>query len=92
MKKASKPPGEAFKIRCPRLGHMISFSYCREENMGLPCLKTLDCWFQHFMVEDHLRRELSSEEWKKVFNKPPGPKVLSLVDLIEQAKKRNKPS
>jgi hypothetical protein len=58
--------------------------------MGLPCFKTLDCWFDHFLVEEHLRQELTSDEWEKIFAKPPKPKMLSLVELIEQAKKRKK--
>jgi hypothetical protein len=84
----STPPGEDYLIRCPRLGHQINFSYCRTENMGLPCFKTLDCWFDHFLVEEHLRQELSTEEWISVFEKPARPKMQSLLDLIEQAKKR----
>ena len=58
--------------------------------MGLPCFKTLDCWFEHFLVEEYLRKELTPEEWEKVFDKPPKSKMLSLVELIEEAKKRIK--
>jgi len=58
--------------------------------MGLPCFKTLDCWFNHFLVEEHLRQELTSDEWEKIFNSPLKPKMISLVELIEQAKKRKK--
>lgn len=92
MNKEKTPPGEDYKIRCPRLGHMIHFSYCRVENTGLPCFKTLDCWFEHFMVEEHLRQELTVEEWEKVFNRSPKKKMLSILELIEQAKERNKKS
>ena len=90
MKKKDSPPGDSYTIRCPRLGHQISFTYCRSENRGLPCFKTLDCWFDHFQVEAFLRKELTPEEWEKIFLKPPKPKILSLVELIEEAKKRNK--
>jgi hypothetical protein len=34
-----------------------------------------------------LRKELSAEEWDRVFNQPPKPKVLSLIELIDEAKK-----
>jgi hypothetical protein len=90
MRRESTPPGEAYQIRCPRLGQQIFFSYCRSESGGLPCFKTLDCWYDHFLVEVHLREELTEEEWKKVFEAPPKPKMLSLLDLIEQAKQRNR--
>ncbi len=92
MNKEKTPPSEDYKIRCPRLGHMIYFAYCRVENKGLPCFKTLDCWFEHFMVEEHLRQELTVEEWEKIFNRDPKTKMLSLLELIEQAKERNKES
>ena len=88
MEKKELAPGDDFNIRCPRLGHQISFSYCRSENHGLPCFKTLDCWHSHFLVEAFLKKELTAEEWEKVFSAPPKPKLLSLVELIEQAKNR----
>jgi hypothetical protein len=89
MKKES-PPGDDYLIRCPRLGHQITFSYCRSENRGHPCFKTLDCWYEHFEVEVFLRGELSPDEWESLFGGPPKPKMLSLIELIEQAKKRKK--
>jgi hypothetical protein len=85
--KGRTAPEEGYKIRCPRLGHQIAFSYCRKENLGLPCFKTLDCWHPHFRVEQHLRAELTPEEWQKTFTRRPKPKMLSLVELIEQARK-----
>ena len=90
MKEQNTPPTDDEKIRCPRLGHQISFSYCRSENLGLPCFKTLDCWHEHFGVEEYMKQELTPEEWEKVFGGPPKPKILSLVELIEQAKKQAK--
>jgi len=80
------PPADEQTIRCPRLGHQISFSFCRIENKGLPCFKTLDCWYVHFPVEAHLRAELTPEQWEKTFEKPSTPKMASLLELIEQAK------
>lgn len=59
--------------------------------MGLPCFKILDCWFVHFPVEEYLREELTQEEWERAFHKPVRPKVQSLMDLIEQAKKQKTP-
>ena len=87
MNKEIQPPDEDYKIRCPRLGHQISFSYCRSENKGLPCFKTIDCWFAYFPVNEFLQKELASEEWEAIFNRPNKPKILSLVELIEAAKK-----
>jgi len=58
--------------------------------MGLPCFKTLDCWFEHFLVEEYLRKELQPEDWEKIFDRPPKSKMVSLVELIERAKKVKK--
>jgi len=82
-------PGEDYLIRCPRLGHPISFSYCQKESNGLPCFKSLDCWFQHFKVEEYFRDRLTDEEWEIVFEKQAKSKVQSLIELIEGAKKRS---
>jgi hypothetical protein len=87
MRKDSTPPGDDFEIRCPRLGHHLPFSYCRVENKALPCHKIMDCWYQVFMIEDFLRNDLEPEEWETVFNRPFKPKVLSLIELIEEAKR-----
>ena len=81
-----EPPSEDFEIRCPRLGHQINFKYCRKENSGLPCFKTLDCWYNYFDVQSFLEDKLSKEDFKKTFISKGPPKVLSLLDLIEKAK------
>lgn len=80
------PPGDDVKIRCPRLGHQIQFSYCRSENNGAPCFKSLDCWHAHFDVVDYFKAEMSEAQWRQAFEKPTTPKMLSLLELIEQAK------
>lgn len=90
MKREKNPPEDEYRIRCPRLGHQIAFSYCRFENRGLPCFKTLDCWHAHFPVEELLRESLTPEEWKKVFESPGRPKVVTLVELVQQAKEMKK--
>ena len=92
MKQPTTPPDNTFQIRCPKLGHQVPFSYCRQENLGSPCIRTLDCWYRYFAVEVYLRRELSEEEWQRAFEKPQQPKVLSLVEMIEAAQRRAKKS
>ena len=88
MRRESKPPPEEDRIRCPRLGHQVPFSYCRSENKGLPCFKTLDCWYDYFLVEAFLQKELTPDQWEKTFKRPKTTKLLSLVELIQEAKKR----
>ena len=88
MTSNNKTEVNEYSIRCPRLGHAITFSYCRTENSGLPCFKTLDCWFQYFPVEAYLKERLSEEEWEKAFTPKGQTKVQSLLEIIEQAKKK----
>ncbi len=83
----SEPPEDKIEIRCPRLGHQVNFSYCRSENQGIPCFKSLDCWFNTFNVQDYLKDKLPKEDFEKAFLNKGKPKVFSLMDLIEQAKK-----
>ncbi len=86
-----EPPSDATTIRCPRLGHQVAFSYCQKENMGLPCFKSLDCWHNQFNVHAHLKARLTDQDFEKIFVAPSKPKLFSLLDLIEQAKKQQNP-
>lgn len=80
------PPKEDVLIRCPRLGHEIYFNYCRFENNGLPCFKTLDCWFNYFDVQTHLKEKMTVEDFEKVFLNVARPKIHALFDLIQKTK------
>jgi hypothetical protein len=82
-------PREERGIRCPRLGHQVTFDYCRIENLHGPCSRALVCWSEYFDVESFFRGAMSAEEYDKCFHTPPIPKLVSLVDLIEQAKRRH---
>jgi len=88
MPQKKTPPADDYQIRCPRLGHQIYFSYCRQENQGQPCFKTLDCWHTHFDVQEYLKGELTTEAYEQAFSGKVKPKMLSLLELIEQAKKQ----
>ena len=76
---------------CKMLGHFLTFSYCRSCNKGLPCSKVLDCWFQHFAIEEFINAHYSVEEQKKIFT-PQKPKMQSLAEILEQAQQRLKQS
>ena len=80
----SDPPKDDVLIRCPRLGHEIYFTYCRYENNGLPCFKTLDCWYNYFDVHTHLKEKMSEEDFEKVFLNITRPKIHALFDLIQK--------
>jgi hypothetical protein len=77
--------------RCRRLGQEVTFGYCRQETGGQPCRLVLDCWWERFDVRAFLQAHLGPEDMAKVEragSSPPPPKVLSLLDLVQQARER----
>ncbi len=76
------------KIYCRKLGHWLTFHYCHRENNGLPCRKILDCWFEKIPVKEFLKENYTKEEISYIFNSSK-PKITSLIEIIEQAKKRS---
>jgi hypothetical protein len=75
--------------RCPRLGDLVRFSYCRSCEQGQQtCFKVFDCWWEYFDVVDYLRRELPINEFERLATTQPANKVTSLLDLVAQAQQR----
>ncbi len=78
------------QLRCPRLGHEITFSYCLTcgENQGL-CWKIADCWWEFFDVVGYLKAHYPADTVSAVLTaRPTKPKITSILELIEQAKQR----
>ena len=76
-------------MRCPRVGGYVNFRFCRSENNLLPCRWIVGCWQMQMDINKFLGEHFSKEEMDKIFV-PPKPKIESLVELIEQAKKGKK--
>jgi hypothetical protein len=76
------------ELRCPRLGGEVVFEYCRREGGDLPCPRILSCWSSFFPVEAYLRGAISGEDWDRFNSRTAKDKVSTLIELIEQAKKR----
>jgi len=77
--------------RCPRLGHELTFGYCRQESGRKPCRLILDCWWERFDVRSFLQAHLPEQVMagvERASAAPPPPKVQSLLELIQQAKER----
>jgi len=72
--------------RCPRLGDVVTFGYCRAEDHGQPCRKTVFCWGHRFDVVKYLRVHFGADVLDRMDAAPPDKRV-SLVDLIERAKR-----
>jgi len=75
--------------RCPRLGNAVPFSYCEVSgDQQQPCFKIVDCWWEQFDIIQYLRDHMSEDRFARLMQARPKPKVASLIELIEQAKKR----
>lgn len=76
--------------RCPRLGSVVHFGYCRriEGEDEKPCSKVLDCWWERFDVAAYLRQNLSVETFDRLTHSAPPNKMADLLTLIEQARQR----
>ena len=79
---------EQMEIRCPKLGGEVPFAYCLKEAVDLPCARIIKCWQPYFPVEDYIRKRLTDADWERCFNQKPKAKILTLVELIEAAKKQ----
>ena len=76
--------------RCPRLGNPVPFNYCEIcDDDQQPCFKILDCWWEHFDVVQYLKDNLTEDQFNGLSEARAKPKVTSLIELIEQARKRN---
>jgi hypothetical protein len=76
---------------CPRLGHEVAFSYCRQPGEPLPCHRLLDCWWEAFDVSGFVSENFGKES-VAMLAEPPKPKMLTLLELVKQAQERSKQS
>lgn len=75
--------------RCPRLGGPVTFAYCRCGDAGnAPCFKIFDCWWERFDVVALMRYHLPPEDFDRLCQARPAPKISSLLEIIAQAKAR----
>jgi hypothetical protein len=74
------------KLRCRRLGHEITFHYCRTQEGDSVCSSILDCWWQVFDVAGFLREEIGPERVRKLQDHRPPAKAASLIELIQRAR------
>ncbi len=80
---------DSYERRCPRLGGSVSFGYCRASgDNDTACWKIFDCWWERFDVVGHLQTFMPEDKFRIIAEARPKPKMVSLVELIEQAKKR----
>ena len=69
------------------LGHEVAFLYCRSPGSEIPCRKIFDCWWETFDITAFINANYNETVIQQI-TAPPPPKTSSLLDLIEQARKR----
>ncbi len=74
-------------IRCRKLGHIVTFGYCRCEAAGKLCSSILNCWWEIFDVE-HFLKENDPAALEELLARPPQTKVATILDLIAQARQK----
>jgi hypothetical protein len=83
------PDPDPLQRRCPRLGGTVHFAYCRRQGEdGLPCFKVFDCWWEVFDVVGFLRSRLDAADFQRIASARPKPKIASILEIVEEAKKR----
>lgn len=75
------------EIYCRMLGHPLTFSYCRSTEGSTPCRRIIDCWFQRIPVRQFAEEHFSDEILQQI-SSPPRDKMLTILELIEQAKNK----
>ncbi|MEW6517242.1 MAG: hypothetical protein AB1439_10110 [candidate division FCPU426 bacterium] len=71
---------------CRLLGHTVAFSYCRSQGLSQLCRQILNCWFERLPIEEYIRAEFGEAELARL-TRPSPPKMLTLIELIEQARR-----
>ena len=74
------------QMRCKRLGHIVTFHYCRTQEGATICPAILDCWWESFDVRGFLKEHLDPEQFAKLEERQPPSKVLTLLEMIEKAR------
>jgi len=75
------------EIYCRKLGHFLTFNYCRREREGKPCSRIVDCWGERIPLRDFLAANFPARELEDLDSPRPG-RMTALLELIEKAKKR----
>ncbi len=71
-------------IYCRKLGHHLTFNYCRNEHHQLPCPKIRDCWYKTIDIDRFVTQNYPTRETNYLFQ-PAEPKINTLIELIQRA-------
>ncbi len=75
------------RIRCPVLGHPVSFKYCRTTVRDRICRRIKGCWSGIFDVSAFLEKNYSPEELQ-VFEEVPEDRISLITRIVNEVKAR----
>ncbi|MFW6189080.1 MAG: hypothetical protein ACOC7T_01495 [Planctomycetota bacterium] len=75
-------------LRCRRLGHRVTFRYCRTQEGASLCPSIMDCWWEVFEVQDFLREHLPAEVFAEIAHRPSRNRVGGLLAALQKARER----
>jgi hypothetical protein len=80
---------DGLDVYCKKLGHPVPFSYCRAPGSAVYCSHIKDCWFSKIPdIKNYIGEHFTAEEIQQA-EQPSAPKMLTLLELIEKAKKNS---
>ncbi|HQP31444.1 MAG TPA: hypothetical protein PLB81_08945 [Deltaproteobacteria bacterium] len=74
---------DTLETRCPTLGHLVAFRYCRGMDGG-PCRRIMQCWSGRIDVRAYLEGRYTEREIADILA-PPQPKINQLLELVRKA-------
>jgi hypothetical protein len=72
------------KHYCRKLGHFITFGYCRKEEFDHPCKSIRSCWRDKFDIDRFLLDNFSDDDIRNLTEPSPS-KMSCIVELIAAA-------
>ncbi len=83
------------EIRCRKLGHNVTFKYCRKESVDEPCEKMIDCWYSRMKIFEYLNGQFGTKFLQEFINRERKGKITSILEIVDrhrgEAKKEEKP-
>jgi hypothetical protein len=77
---------DQIELYCPKLGHHLTFKYCRSENMGIPCSRVIKCCSDKIPIQTYIHDHFSRTQVEKIF-KGPVTKINSILQIVQQVHK-----
>jgi len=80
------PPGahDREQIYCRRLGHFLSFAYCRRAEQGEPCPRAPECWWRRPDMLEPLRSRLQAAAGAGLA--PPAGRLESILAIVARVR------